>query len=108
MMLVFLLVDLVDNVGTIVAVGKKAELFDRMHHILRMDRILLSDASATIVGSLAGTSTVVSYLESAAGVVAGGRSGVTSIVTGLLFLVALFVAPIIGVVPAAATAPALI
>src|SRR5437762_4006480 len=71
---VCLFVDLFDNVGTLLALGKKAELFDRMHRIPRMDRILLSDASATIVGSLAGTSTVVSYLESAAGVVADGRS----------------------------------
>jgi AGZA family xanthine/uracil permease-like MFS transporter len=73
-----------------------------------MRRILLADASATIVGAVAGTSTVVSYIESAAGVVAGGRSGVTAIVTGLLFFGALFVAPLVGAVPAAATAPALI
>jgi AGZA family xanthine/uracil permease-like MFS transporter len=105
---VFLFVDMFDNIGTLVGVGKKANLFDRANRIPRMDRILLSDAAATIVGSLSGTSTVVSYIESAAGVVAGGRSGVTSIVTGLLFLLALFVAPLIGVIPAAATAPALI
>ncbi|MBV8817068.1 MAG: NCS2 family permease, partial [Acidobacteriaceae bacterium] len=105
---VFLFVDLFDNVGTLVAVGKKAGFFDQAHEIPRLNRILLSDASATIVGSLAGTSTVVSYIESAAGVVAGGRTGVTAIVVGLLFLVALFVAPLAGVVPAAATAPALI
>jgi AGZA family xanthine/uracil permease-like MFS transporter len=73
-----------------------------------LNRILFSDAAATITGSLAGTSTVVSYVESAAGVVAGGRSGVTSIVTGLLFLLALLIAPLIGAIPAAATAPALI
>jgi AGZA family xanthine/uracil permease-like MFS transporter len=105
---VFLFVDMFDNIGTLVGVGKKANLFDRANRIPRMDRILLSDAAATIVGSLSGTSTVVSYIESAAGVVAGGRTGVTSIVTGLLFLVALFIAPVIGVIPAAATAPALI
>jgi AGZA family xanthine/uracil permease-like MFS transporter len=105
---VFLFVDLFDNIGTLLAVGKKARLFDEAHRIPRINRILLSDAGATIVGSLAGTSTVVSYIESAAGVVAGGRTGVTAIVVGLLFLVALFVAPLVGVVPAAATAPALI
>ncbi|MBV8820967.1 MAG: NCS2 family permease [Acidobacteriaceae bacterium] len=105
---VFLFVDLFDNVGTLVAVGKKAGLFDQAHQIPRLNRILVSDASATIVGSLAGTSTVVSYIESAAGVVAGGRTGVTAIVVGLLFLIALFVAPLAGVVPGAATAPALI
>lgn len=105
---VFLFVDLFDNVGTLVGVGKKAGLFDEASRIPRINRILFSDAAATISGSLAGTSTVVSYIESAAGVVAGGRSGVTAIVTGLLFVVALFIAPIVGAIPAAATAPALI
>jgi AGZA family xanthine/uracil permease-like MFS transporter len=105
---VFLFVDLFDNIGTLVGVGKKAGLFDNANRIPRIRRILLADASATIAGSLAGTSTVVSYIESAAGVVAGGRSGVTAIVTGLLFLVTLFVAPLVGAVPGAATAPALI
>lgn len=105
---VFLFVDLFDNIGTLVGVGKKAGLFDDANRLPRIRRILLADASATIAGSLAGTSTVVSYIESAAGVVAGGRSGVTAIVTGLLFLVALFVAPLVGAVPGAATAPALI
>jgi AGZA family xanthine/uracil permease-like MFS transporter len=105
---VFLFVDLFDNVGTLVAVGQKAGLFERQHHIPRINRILISDASATVVGSLAGTSTVVSYIESSAGVAAGGRSGVTAIVTGMLFLVALFVAPLVGAIPAAATGPALI
>jgi AGZA family xanthine/uracil permease-like MFS transporter len=104
----FLFVDLFDNVGTLVAVGQKAGLFDRAHQIPRINRILLADASATIAGSLAGTSTVVSYIESSAGVAAGGRSGVTAIVTGLLFMAALWLAPLVGAIPAAATAPALI
>ena len=105
---VFLFIDMFDNIGTLLAVGKKAGLFDKAHRIPRVNRILLSDATATMVGSLAGTSTVVSYIESAAGVAAGGRSGVTAIVTGALFVVALFVAPVVGAIPAAATAPALI
>ena len=105
---VFLFIDLFDNIGTLVAVGKKANLFDKTHQIPRVNRILLSDATATIVGSITGTSTVVSYIESAAGVAAGGRTGVTAIVTGLLFVAALFVAPVVGAIPAAATAPALI
>ena len=105
---VFLFVDLFDNIGTLVGVGKRAGLFDEANRIPRMRDILLADASATIAGSLAGTSTVTSYIESAAGVVAGGRSGVTAIVTGLLFILALFVAPLVGAVPASATAPALI
>ena len=106
--LVFCFVDLFDNVGTLVAVSKKAGLLDANHRIPRVDRILLCDATATIAGSLAGTSTVVSYIESAAGVAAGGRSGVTAIVTGLLFAASILAAPFIGAVPAAATAPALI
>jgi AGZA family xanthine/uracil permease-like MFS transporter len=105
---VFLFIDLFDNVGTLLAVGKKANLFDKSHRIPRVNRILLSDASATVIGSLTGTSTVVSYIESAAGVAAGGRTGVTAIVTGLLFMAALFVAPAVGAIPSAATAPALI
>jgi AGZA family xanthine/uracil permease-like MFS transporter len=104
---VFLFVDLFDNIGTLVAVGKKAGLFAG-NRIPRLGRIFLSDAAATMFGSLAGTSTVVSYIESSAGVAAGGRTGVTAIVTGLLFLAALFVAPLVGAIPAAATAPALI
>ena len=105
---VFLFIDLFDNIGTLVAVGKRAGLFDHAHKIPRVDRILLSDATATVVGSVTGTSTVVSYIESAAGVAVGGRSGVTAIVTGGLFVIALFVAPVVGAIPAAATAPALI
>jgi AGZA family xanthine/uracil permease-like MFS transporter len=105
---VFLFIDLFDNLGTLVAVGTKANLFDRAHHIPRINRILFSDALATVVGSLVGTSTVVSYIESAAGVAAGGRTGIPAIVTGLLFVAALFVAPVVGAIPTAATAPALI
>jgi AGZA family xanthine/uracil permease-like MFS transporter len=105
---VFLFIDLFDNLGTLVAVGTKAKLFDRAHRIPRINRILFSDAAATVVGSLTGTSTVVSYIESAAGVAAGGRTGIPAIVTGVLFLAALFIAPVVGAIPAAATAPALI
>jgi AGZA family xanthine/uracil permease-like MFS transporter len=105
---VFLFIDMFDNIGTLVAVGKKAELFDSSHRIPRVNRILLSDSLATIAGSLTGTSTVVSYIESAAGVAAGGRTGVTAIAAGALFILALFIAPWIGAIPQAATAPALI
>jgi AGZA family xanthine/uracil permease-like MFS transporter len=105
---VFLFIDLFDNVGTLVAVGRKANLFDEHHRIPRVNRILLSDAVATIAGSIAGTSTVVSYVESAAGVAAGGRTGVTAIITGLLFAAALLVAPLVGAIPPSATGPALI
>lgn len=105
---VFLFVDLFDNIGTLVAVGTRAGLFDNAGHIPRVNRILTADAIASTAGALCGTSTVVSYIESAAGVVAGGRTGVTAIVCGLLFLAALFVAPLFGVIPSQATAPALI
>jgi AGZA family xanthine/uracil permease-like MFS transporter len=105
---VFLFVDIFDNVGTLVGVTKKAGLVGDDLQIPRIRRILTADAAATMVGAAVGTSTVVSYIESAAGVVAGGRSGVTAVVTGLLFVVALFVAPLVGAVPQAATAPALI
>ncbi len=105
---VFFFVDLFDNLGTLVAVTKRAGLLSSDHSIPRLNRILFTDAVATVFGSLTGTSTVTSYVESTAGVAAGGRSGITAIVTGLLFLVALVAAPFIGVVPPAATAPALI
>jgi AGZA family xanthine/uracil permease-like MFS transporter len=105
---VFFFVDLFDNLGTLVAVTKRAGLVAPDHSIPRLNRILFADATATIVGSLTGTSTVTSYVESTAGVAAGGRSGITAIVTGLLFLGAIGFAPFIGIVPQAATAPALI
>jgi len=105
---VFLFVDLFDNLGTLVAVTKKAGLVAPDGSIPRINRILLTDATATIAGSMAGTSTVVSYIESSAGIVAGGRSGVTAIVTGVLFLLTLVAIPLAGAVPAWATAPALI
>jgi len=105
---VFFFVDLFDNLGTLVAVTKRAGLISADHSIPRLNKILLADATATVFGSLTGTSTVTSYVESTAGVMAGGRSGVTAIVTGLLFLGAIVAAPFVGIVPPAATAPALI
>ena len=105
---VFLFVDLFDNLGTLVAVGREAGIVNENNHIPRLNQILVSDSLATIVSSLSGTSTVVSYIESAAGVEAGGRSGVTAIVAGILFLLSLFALPLIGAIPTAATAPALI
>jgi AGZA family xanthine/uracil permease-like MFS transporter len=105
---IFFFVDLFDNLGTLVAVTKRAGLISPDHTIPRLNKILFADATATIFGSLTGTSTVTSYVESTAGVAAGGRSGVTAIVTGLLFLGAIGAAPFVGIVPPAATAPALI
>jgi AGZA family xanthine/uracil permease-like MFS transporter len=105
---VFVFVDLFDNLGTLVAVTRKAGLMTSTNDIPRVGRILATDAAATMLGGLIGTSTVTSYIESAAGIVAGGRSGVTAIVTGLLFLLSLFLVSVAGMIPAAATAPALI
>ncbi len=105
---VFLFVDLFDNIGTLLAVTGRAGLIPANNRIPRLSRIFFADATATVVGSLAGTSTVCSYIESSAGVAAGGRTGITAITTGLLFLVSLFIAPIVGAIPTAATAPALI
>ncbi len=105
---VFLFIDFFDNIGTLIAVAQKGRLLDEHNRIPRIDRILFTDASATIFSSLVGTSTVVSYIESAAGITVGGRSGFTAVVIGFLFLLALFFAPLAGFIPLAATAPALI
>jgi AGZA family xanthine/uracil permease-like MFS transporter len=105
---VFLFVDLFDNIGTLVGVTRRAGLVDKDGRVPKLNRILFTDSIATIFGSLAGTSTVTSYVESAAGVQAGGRTGLTAIVTGLLVLAMMFVAPYAQLVPLAATAPALI
>jgi AGZA family xanthine/uracil permease-like MFS transporter len=105
---VFLFVDLFDNVGTLVAVTKRAGLVAADGSIPRLNRILLADSTSVLVGAVAGTSPVTSYIESAAGVAVGGRTGLTSIVVGLLFLATLFFAPLVQAIPAAATAPALI
>jgi AGZA family xanthine/uracil permease-like MFS transporter len=105
---VFLFVDLFDNVGTLVAVTKKAGLTAKDGSIPRLNQILLVDSAAMLVGSMAGTSPVTSYIESASGVAVGGRTGLTSVVVGLLFLCTLFFAPLVQAVPASATAPALV
>lgn len=83
-------------------------MLDEKGDIPNMDRALMSDAIATIVGAIFGTSTVTTYIESAAGIEEGGRTGLTSLVTGILFILALVIAPFIGLVPSQATAPALI
>jgi adenine/guanine/hypoxanthine permease len=105
---VFLFVDLFDNIGTLVAVSKKAGLIAADGSIPRLNRILLVDSLAMLFGACAGTSPVTSYIESAAGVAAGGRTGLTSVVVGVLFLCTLFFAPLVQAIPTAATAPALV
>ncbi|WP_010489590.1 NCS2 family permease [Pseudomonas sp. S9] len=104
----FLFVDLFDNSGTLIAVAKKAGLMRADGYMPKMGRPLIADSSAAMVGSLLGTSTTTSYIESAAGVTAGGRTGLTAVVVAILFLLALFFSPLAGSVPAFATAPALL
>jgi len=105
---VFYFVVLFDNVGTLIGVAKKAGLLDSAGRLPRTGTMLGVAGAATVGGALAGTSPVVCYIESAAGVSAGGRTGVAAIVTGLLFIGALLAAPLAGFIPAAATAPALV
>jgi len=104
----FLFVDLFDNSGTLIGVAKRAGLMGKDGHMPKMGRALIADSTAALGGSLLGTSTTTSYIESAAGVSAGGRTGLTAIVVAVLFLFALFFAPLAGSVPAFATAPALL
>nr|MEE4267714.1 NCS2 family permease [Candidatus Krumholzibacteria bacterium] len=104
----FMFVDLFDSVGTIVACSYEAGLVNEDGSIDRLDRVLEADAVATIAGSLLGTSTTTTYIESGAGIAGGARTGLANVATGVLFLLALFITPIIGIVPAFATAPALI
>ena len=103
-----LIVDVFDTAGTLVAVATRADLLDEDGKIPRLSRALLSDSTATVVGALAGTSSTTSYIESAAGVEAGGRTGLTAVVCGSLFLLCLFFAPLAQSVPAYATASALL
>ena len=105
--LVFFLVELFDATGTLMGVANRAGLLvaGKME---RLNKALLADSSAIVAGSLLGTSSTTAYIESAAGVQAGGRTGLTALVVALLFLACLFIAPLAGVVPAYATAPALL
>jgi len=103
-----LLVDMFDNIGTLIGVTKRAGLLAADGTLPRAGRALLADSIATLCSALMGTSTVVSYIESASGVEAGGRTGLTSVTTAAFFLLALLFTPLILIVPAAATAPALV
>ncbi len=101
-------IDMFDSVGTLVACCHQANMVDENNKIRGLDRLLSIDAVATVIGALLGTSTTTAYIESAAGIEQGGRSGLTSVVTGILFLLALLLVPIVAIVPLYATAPALI
>jgi adenine/guanine/hypoxanthine permease len=103
-----LFVDLFDNMGTLIGVSKRAGLLDNQGNLPKIGRALMADAGAAMFGSSLGTSTVTSYIESAAGVEAGGRTGLTVLATALCFILALFLTPLILIIPALATAPALV
>jgi AGZA family xanthine/uracil permease-like MFS transporter len=105
---VFLFVDLFDTIGSLMGLGRQAGYLTADGKMPRVNRALFADAIATIAGSLFGTSTVVTYIESATGVSEGGRTGLTAVVVAVLFLLAVFFSPIAGAIPPYATAPALI
>ena len=107
-MFAFLFVDLFDTLGTVIGVASKADMLDKDGHLPKIRGVLLADAVGTTVGAMMGTSTVTTYVESSSGVMAGGRTGLTSVVSGLLFGLALFLSPIFLSIPSFATAPALI
>jgi AGZA family xanthine/uracil permease-like MFS transporter len=100
--------DMFDSIGTLVACCSEAKMADKTGKIKKLDTLLTIDAAASMFGALLGTSTTTSYIESAAGIEQGGRTGLTSVVTGILFLIAMLFVPIVGIVPSYATAPALI
>lgn len=104
----FLFVDLFDNTGTLIGVAHKAGLMDKRGRLPRLNRALLADSLAAILGAVLGTSTTTSYVESTVGVKAGGKTGLTALVVALLFIMALFLAPLAESIPAYATAPALV
>jgi AGZA family xanthine/uracil permease-like MFS transporter len=104
----FLFVDVFDNAGTLIGVTQRAGLLDRNGNLPRMKQALIADSFAAMFGSLIGTSTTTSYIESASGVAAGGRTGLTAVVVAILFLLALFFSPLAGMIPAYATASALL
>ena len=104
----FLFVDMFDTLGTLIGVSTKANMLDESNRLPGIKPALLADAIATTAGAVLGTSTVTTFVESSAGVAAGGRTGLTAIVAGLLFLVSTFFAPIFTAIPSFATAPALL
>jgi AGZA family xanthine/uracil permease-like MFS transporter len=108
LILTLLLVDMFDNIGTLIGVAKRAGLLETDGTLARAGRVLVADSIAAILSALLGTSTVVSYIESASGVEAGGRTGLTTLTTAVCFLLALVLTPLFLAVPSAATAPALI
>ena len=104
----FCVIDMFDTIGTLVGTASRAGLLDKEGNMPKMKEALLADAVGTVTGSLTGTSTVTTFVESAAGVEAGGRTGLTALVVGVMFLLSMFIAPVAAIIPAAATSAALI
>ena len=108
LVITFCIIDMFDTIGTLVGTASRAGMVDEKGNMPNMKEALLSDAIGTIAGACTGTSTVTTFIESASGVEAGGRTGLTAVVTGLLFLACMFLAPVAAIIPAAATSAALI
>ena len=108
LIITFCMIDMFDTIGTLVGTASRAGMVDEKGNMPKMKEALLSDAVGTVVGACTGTSTVTTFVESASGVEAGGRTGLTALVTGVLFLACIFIAPIAAIIPAAATSAALI
>ncbi len=108
LVITFCMIDMFDTIGTLVGTASRAGMIDKKGNMPNMKEALLSDAIGTVAGACTGTSTVTTFVESAAGVEAGGRTGLTALTTGILFLACIFIAPIAALIPAAATSAALI
>ena len=108
LIITFCMIDMFDTIGTLVGTASRAGMVDKQGNMPNMKEALLSDAIGTVAGACTGTSTVTTFVESASGVEAGGRTGLTALTTGVLFLACIFIAPIAAIIPAAATSAALI
>ena len=108
LILTFCMIDMFDTIGTVIATANRAKMTDENGNVPKMREILLSDAIGTVAGAATGTSTVTTFIESASGVEAGGRTGLTALTTGILFLACIFIAPVAAIIPSAATSAALI
>lgn len=108
LVITFCMIDMFDTIGTLVGTASRAGMVDKDGNMPQMKEALLSDAIGTVAGAVTGTSTITTFVESASGVGAGGRTGLTALTTGILFLACIFIAPIAAIIPAAATSSALI
>ncbi|MDY5217095.1 MAG: NCS2 family permease [Lachnospiraceae bacterium] len=108
LVITFCLIDMFDTIGTLVGTASRAGMLDKDGNMPNMKEALLSDAIGTVTGSLTGTSTITTFIESASGVEAGGRTGLTALTTGILFVACIFLAPVAAIIPAAATSSALV